>query len=377
MTDPSIADRRMGASRLVGDGFASAAEAVGWHLAMQAQDYAPAKWSVGQRSTRVRDHDLDLALADGSIVRTHVLRPTWHFVAREDIRWLLMLSGPRVQQANRRRYAELGLDGPTIARAGRAIVRALEGGNRLTRDGIAAVLDDAKIDRSGQRLPYVLMNLELEAVIASGGLSGKQQTFALLDERVPVGDPLDRDHALVELTRRYLRSHGPASAKDLSWWSGLTVADVRRAVAELGTEVHSETIDGLTLWSLDGKGAAPPARGVELLQPYDELVVGFSESRFLEDPRAEAARVAWRDRTLPSGVLLFDGRIAGYWSRRVERDTIRIEAHLYEPKKRGLAPALAAAAEEHGAFFDRPVNLEVKPLRGERGATGSARRPSR
>ena len=135
-----IARRRLRNSRLTGTGFGTPEEAVGWHLAMQSQDYGPAKWSVGQRSKGLTDRDLDEAVAAGSIIRTHVLRPTWHFVARDDLRWLLALSGPRVQQGNAGRYRELGLDARIRARVEKVIVSALEGGNRLTRKEIAAVL---------------------------------------------------------------------------------------------------------------------------------------------------------------------------------------------------------------------------------------------
>lgn len=185
MNGGAIARRRMRASRLTGRGFRSAGEAVGWHLAMQSQDYAPAKWSVGQRSRGLRDQDLDRALAGGSIVRTHVLRPTWHFVAREHLRWRLALSGPRVQQGNRGRYVQLGLDARALARGERLIVAALSEGGRLTRKELAAALDRARFDRDGQRMPHLLMHCELEAVIGSGGLSGNQQTYTLLDGCVP------------------------------------------------------------------------------------------------------------------------------------------------------------------------------------------------
>src|SRR5687768_8116349 len=204
MNANEIARRRIGNSRLTGDRFAAPDDVVRWHLAMQAQEYGPAKWSIGQRSTGLVDAEVDGAVAAGSIVRTHVLRPTWHFVARDDIRWLLALSAPRVQQGNAGRYRELGLDERTRARAEKVIVAALEGGNRLTRKEIGAVLDDAGIDRSGQRMPYILSHCELEAVIGSGGLAGKQHTFALLDDHVPAGGRFDRDDALVQLVRRYL-----------------------------------------------------------------------------------------------------------------------------------------------------------------------------
>lgn len=358
-----VSRRRMRASRLTGSRFASADEVVRWHLAMQSQDYGPAKWSVGQRSRGLRDVDLDRALEDGTILRTHVLRPTWHFVSREDVRWLLALSGPRVHQANARRYRELGLDGRSRARCERVIARALEGGVRLTRDQLAGVLDRAGIDGVGQRMPYILIHCELQAVICSGGLFGKQQTFALFDERVPASRrTFDRNKALVELVRRYLQSHGPATPNDMSWWSGLTAGDIKEVLAALGPEVASETIDGLTFWTISGDSVSPGSDGVHLLQAYDETIVGFRQSRWFGDPRGEAVVTAWRDPGRPSGVILADARVVGHWRRTVRRDTIGIEAFLYEPRKRGLAIALAAAAEHHGAFFGRPVNLTVEPI---------------
>jgi hypothetical protein len=361
MSDPGIARRRLRNSRLTGTGFTSPAEAVGWHLAMQAQDYGPAKWSIGQRSKGLTDHDLDEALANGSIIRTHVLRPTWHFVARDDLRWLLALSGPRVQQGNAGRRRQLDLDEKTLSRCEAVIVSALEGDNRLTRNELAAALDDAGIDRSGQRMPYILAHCELEAVICSGGRSGKQQTYALVDERVPNGHRFDRDDALVELVRRYLTSHGPATVKDMSWWSGLTMADLRKALDVLGDEVRSETIDGIVLWSSASDDSPPPAaRGAHLLQTYDELVVGYTESRFLGDPGAEEARAAWGDRTFPSGVLLLNGRIGGHWRRTLERTQVAIDVHLYQEPKRGDTKALEAAAAALGRFVDLPVTLDVR-----------------
>ena len=356
-----IARRRVLGSRLTGPRFETPEEAVRWHGAMQAQDYGPAKWSIVQRSTGLVDAGLDEALATGSIVRTHVLRPTWHFMARGDVRWLLALSGPRVQHGNGPRYRQLGLDERTLARCEAVIGSALQGGHRLTRNEIAPVLDRTGIDRSGQRMPYILMHCELEAVICSGGLSGKQQTYALLDERVPKGGRFDRDDALVELTRRYLTSHGPATVKDLGWWSGLTIADIRNALDMLGVEVRNETVEGKVFWSVASDDAPPPAvRGAHLLQTYDELVVGFTESRFFGDPGVELARAAWRDRTFPSGGILLNGRIGGHWRRTLGPARIRVEVHLYGEPKRGHARAVEAAAQELGRFFGREVALETK-----------------
>ncbi len=363
MPDLRIALRRMRNSRLTGTPFGTPEQAVRWHGAMQAQDYGPAKWSIGQRAAGLADQDLDAALASGSIIRTHVLRSTWHVAANEDVRWLLALTGPRVQQQIGPRYRELGLDERTRARCRRLIASALAGGNRLTREGIAAVLDAARIDRTGQRLPHILMHCELEATICSGGLSGRQHTYALFDERVPNDRPFDRDEALVELTRRFLTSHGPATVKDLRWWSSLTVADIKRALGMMGSEVRSRIVDGLTFWSIAADTARPPAaRGVHLLQPYDELIVGFSESRFFGDPRAEEARTAWKDRSLPNGLVLLNGGVAGHWRRTAGRDAVRIEAMLYEGPTRGAVRALEAVGADLGRFVGREVTVEAKQL---------------
>jgi hypothetical protein len=369
MKPPEIARRRMGHSRLTGEGFTTPEEAVGWHLAMQAQDYGPAKWSIGQRSKGLVEDDLDDALAAGSIVRTHVLRPTWHFVARDDIRWLLALSGPRVQQGNAGRYRELGLDERTRARCETVIASALEGGNRLTRNEIAAALDDGGIDREGQRMPHILMHCELEALIGSGGLSGKQQTYALLDERAPSAPVLDRDEALVRLVKRYLTSHGPATVKDMSWWSGLTMGNIRTALHLLGSsEVRSDSIEGLELWSVASDDPIPPpVRGAHFLQTYDELVVGFTESRFFGDQGAEVARAAWADRTFPSGVLLLNGRIGGHWRRTIGRDSVLVEVHLYEDRRRGDTRAVEKAAADLGRFHGLPANVDVRSVSAPRG----------
>ena len=230
------------------------------------------------------------------------------------------------------------------------------------------MLDDAGIDRSGQRMPYILSHCELEAVIGSGGLEGKQQTFALLDDRVPAGGRFDRDDALVELVRRYLTSHGPATVKDMSWWSGLTMTDLRKALELLGSsEVRSETVDALELWSVaSDDDTPPPVRGAHLLQTYDELVVGFTESRFYGEAGAEQARAAWGDRTYPSGVFLLNGHVGGHWRRTLAREAVAIAVHFYAEPKRGDTSAIETAAADLGRFHGLPVSLEVHPASSHR-----------
>ena len=355
----------MHASRLTGEPFAGAAEVVRHHLAMQAQEFGPAKWSIGQRSDDVLDPDVDRAVEDGAIVRTHILRPTWHFVAREDLRWLMALSGPRVAKGNAGRYRRLGLDAKSFDRATTLIVRELDGGARRTRNELAEALDRSRFDREGQRMPHILMQLELDLVIGSGGLDGKRQTYVLLDGRVPSTEPIDRDEALAELVRRYLGSHGPSTVKDMGWWSGLTMGDLRRGLEALGDQVRSEDVDGLSCWSLSATESRPPApRGAQLLQTYDELVVGYTESRFLGDPASELARAAWTERSFPTGLLLLGDRVGGHWRRTFEREGVRIEAHLYEEPTPSTTRAVRAAAKSFGRFVGLTPTVELHRYAG-------------
>lgn len=366
MKATEIARRRIRNSRLASERFPAPEDVVRWHLAMQAQDYGPAMWSIGQRSKALREADVDRALTEGAIVRTHVLRPTWHFVASDDIHWLLALSGPRVRQGSAGRQRQLELDARTLGRAEKIVTAVLEGGNRLTRDELAAAFDRRKLDRDGQRMPYLLMHCELVGLIGSGGREGKQQTYALLDERVPGrGRRFDRDEAVVELVRRYLGSHGPATVKDLSWWSGLTMADLRAALGSLEGAVVGEEVDGLTFWSAASERSRrpPAARGVHLLQTYDELVVGYTESRFHGDLSSELARQAWTDRTFPTGLFLLHGRVGGHWRRTIEPKRVRASFHTYGAIGEADARMLGTAAARLGRFLGVPVITEISRFR--------------
>src|SRR3712207_3882566 len=110
MADLDIARRRLHNQRLAGEKLERPAEVAGWMGAVQAQDYPAAKWALGLRLRDALDADVERAFAEGTILRTHVMRPTWHFVLPADIRWLLALTGPRVNAFNASNYRALELD---------------------------------------------------------------------------------------------------------------------------------------------------------------------------------------------------------------------------------------------------------------------------
>jgi hypothetical protein len=212
-------------------------------------------------------------------------------------------------------------------------------------------------------MPHLLMHCELESVICSGPVLGKEQTYALFDERVPKGSEFDREGAVEELVKRYLKSHSPASVKDMAWWSGLTIRDLRSGLESLGAQAISETIEGTTLWWSDDQR---PSRNknavVQLLQTYDEFVVGYSESRYLGDPRAARVRKLFTDRNLPNGTVMLGSRVAGHWRRTVTGKAVDVQVLLYEPLKGTAKIALETAVEELGRFLGRQPNLSIGRL---------------
>jgi hypothetical protein len=351
MRDIDIAHWRMHNLLLSGEPLDSPEDVVRWLVAVQSQDYGPAKWSVGMRVHGASDGALDQAMAEGAILRTHVLRPTWHFVAPEDIRWMLELTGPRVQVANGHPYRLYELDGDTLARSNELLVDALVGGNQRMRKELGAMLETAGISTAGQRLPYILMNAELNGLICSGALKGKQQTYALLDERAPRARRLEPDEALAELTLRYFTSHGPATERDFQAWSSLTLADIRRGLAMVASRLENADINGLPYWFAEPfPNVEPVSPTAHLLQGYDEYFMGYRESRHVVDLAGFTDSLP-NGRSIFNGVVVLDGQIAGHWKRAFKRREVVFDVALYRPLDDAQRGALEAAAGRQGEFL--------------------------
>ena len=355
-----IAAHRLRNQRLVGARFHAPWDAVRWLGAVQSQDYPGAKWALALRTRAVDDAALDRAFDAGAFLRTHVMRPTWHFVAPEDLRWLLALTSPRVHAVNGHMYRKLELDAALFRRAHARFTRALRGGRSLTRQELAAVLEAGGIEARGQRLAYVVMHAELDGLLCSGPMRGKQHTYMLLEERVAPAPALARDEALARLAQRYFTSHGPATVHDFAWWSGLTVADARESVSLVGSALERVELDGKTYWM-----AGPPsalvegdAPAVHLLPNYDEHVVAYRDHGPTLDP---ATAKALRDRTdgpLDVHLVARDGLVVGGWRRSLEKDSAAVNVDLLIPLRRPERAALRRAADDYGRFVGVPVTLK-------------------
>jgi hypothetical protein len=361
-TVTGIPARRMHAQRLIGEPFASPVDAVRWLGAVQSQDYAGAKWALGQRSRGATEAELDRLFDDGAILRTHVMRPTWHFVLPGDIRWLLDLTAPRVRSGLATRLRELRLDEAVIARAGAAFAAALAGGRHRTRAELGEALRAAGISPDGQRLPHLLMRAELDALIVSGPRHGKQFTYALLEERVPKANVRDRDEAVGELARRYFQSHGPAQVQDFSWWSGLTLADSRNGIARAGPALHHQTIDGK---DYGFAAEVRPVRDVpgiaHLLPNFDEYTVAYRDRAAALHPDRPFEPALFAFGSMLANVLTIGGHIRGSWRRRMTKGSAQLEIRTLGRIEPAEAAAAEAAGRRMGRFLERKVELSWLP----------------
>ena len=336
-----------------------------WLVAVQAQDYAGAKWALGLRMRRATDEAVERAFTAGALLRTHVLRPTWHFVAPADIRWLLALTAPRVHAANAHMYRKMELDDAVFRRSHAALTRALQGGHQLTREELGVVHQNVGIATDQEfRLAYLMMRAELEGIVCSGARRGKQFTYALLDERVPPTRALEREEALAALAGRYFRSRGPATVRDFAKWSGLTVGDATCGLEAVKAELRREVFGERAYWSGAGKAPTqgrPPI--AHLLSIYDEYISSYKDRSGIVDGRY-AAKLRAMGNAL-NHVVLVDGQIVGSWRRAIGEHAVVVETSIFRPLKKPEKRAVVLAAERYGKFLGLPVvPREVGPKRG-------------
>jgi hypothetical protein len=324
--------------------------------AVQSQDYAGGKWGLGLRMNGATDAALDQAFNEGRILRTHILRPTWHFVAPQDIRWMLALSAPRVHTANGFMYRQQGLDGTIIKKSYTVLEEVLQDGKYLTRPELGSAFEKAGIKKAqGVRLGYFIMSAELDGILCSGPRRGKQFTYALLEERAPKVRAWEREEALAELTRRYFATRGPATLHDFTWWSGLTMADAKEGIDAVKSKFASEEIDGKTYWFDSSvspvKEKSPTAH---LLPNYDEYFIGFKDRSAIGEV-AKQANIKANDPSFLAHVIILDGQVVGGWRRTLKKDAVQVEYTLITELTKPQETAVDQAASQYGEFLQLTV----------------------
>ena len=356
-----IAAQRLAAQQIARPSFSKPAELVAWMGAIQAQEPLAARWAVGLRlggrGAAAGASAIEEALADGRLLRTHVMRWTWQLVTPADLHWMLPLVAPRLLARAARRHRELALDAKTFQRAEAAFTRALADGAHRTRAELGAALRAAGVAPDGQRLPHLLGHAELQGLICSGAPRAKQATWALLARRAPrAGTALTRDEALAELARRYFRSRGPATAADFAWWSGLAPVDARAGLAAVAPELTSQSIAGVTYWRARQAPRVSPAALADayLLPAFDEYLVAYRARSAVLSPRDTRRINAGGGLLAPTVVV--GGQVVGTWRRTLGRSVVTIALSLFGKPASQDRARIVAAVERYGAF----LGLETK-----------------
>jgi hypothetical protein len=355
MTSSNIKDLRLLSQHLVGKKFTTPYEAVSHFGGVQSQDYFAASWSLGQRIENATDKTIDEAFNQGKILRTHVMRPTWHFVAPEDIRWMQELTSPRVKQFMSHYNRKLELDDKLFTKTTATIVKVLKEKTHATRQELKAALTDIGIKTDVQRLAHLVMWAELDAIICSGPRIGKQFTYALLEERAPKRKVLNREEALAELAKRYFTGHGPAQLKDFSWWSGLTVKDAQEGISMVKSKLEEETIDGKTYWYVKEIKVTKPSPKTFLLSIYDEYTIAYSDRSALGGEKYFEKIISMGNAL--TGVIIFNGILIGTWKRVIKKTTVEIKLSPFRKTTNQEKVALQKEAERYGKFLGLKAHI--------------------
>lgn len=358
MTRAFTADRqrltglRLTAQGIAGAPFDSPSAVVRHLLAMQAQDFRGALWSVGLRTPAASSGDVEQALANREIVRSWPMRGTLHFVPATDLGWMLQLTGDRIFASAAGRHRQLGLDEPQFAAARATAERVLAGGVVLSRHGLLHAISEDGTDVSGQRGAHLLLALSVRRVLVFGPVDGTTQTFTLLDEWVPAPRRLERDEALAEFVLRYFVGHGPASTRDFAWWSSLTLTDARRGLSMVEGQLEAIEVGGTTYYHRPG--LEPAAEAVHALPGFDEYVLGYQDRSAQLAPEFAQAIVPGNNGVFRPTIVA-RGEIVGAWRRSASARKVRVEVEAFLPLSEQDTAGFSRAIARFGDFVGMPV----------------------
>ena len=347
-----LTDIRLLSQQLAQPVLSTPRELVSWMGAVQAQEYNMAKWAIGVRLKDTSLRDVEEAVRKGDILRTHIMRPTWHFVAAEDIRWMLRLTGPRIKTsaASWGKALHLEITESLYTKCNKLIEKLLEGNQSLTKREIGEGLSKAGIETDDARMTILMMNAEAEGIVCNGTDAGKTPTYALLEERVASGKELHREEALAKLAQKYFRSHSPAGLQDFTWWSGQTITDAKKAIGLIRSELIEERWEQHELFVHESyNGVAGTDDVLHFLPSYDEYLISYKERTTVIDEAHH--RKAFNTFGIFYPVILYNGKVVGNWKKLSKKNTIEVETSFFEKKTKIDKRLLAQAEEKYRNFM--------------------------
>jgi len=318
--------------------------------AVQAQDFAMAKWALGIRLSGCGNQEIMEAYNRGEILRTHILRPTWHFVSPVNIRWMLLLSAEKIKSSSKSRDRDLGITEELYGRTNRIIRKALEGNKCLTKDALAAEIEKAKIKTESAYMTHYMMRAEVEGIVCSGALEGASQTYALLEERVPACPVLSKEEALARLVRIYFTTRCPATLQDFCWWSNLSLTEAKRGLSAVKPELFPEKIAGQTYWFAHACNPKDDASNrVFLLPAFDEYIISYRDrSAALLEEEMQSKAISSNGVFRPTVVA--NGKVVGLWKKAASGRRFTTVDFFSQPDE-SISKALDYAIRNYTAFW--------------------------
>ncbi len=358
MTHSDISNFRIQNQFIQNPEFLSAKDLVYSMGAMQAQDLSMVKWAVGQRLQVATEKAIDNAYNKGEVIRTHLMRPTWHLVSAEDVYWLLELTAPRIKPLLKARNIQLELTEDIFSRCYRIIEKELDNGMALTREKLVQLFEKEKIKTDENRFSHLMMRAELDGLICSGPLHNGKLTYTLLPYRVPAKKLLSKEEALHELARRYFFSHGPATLQDFVWWSGLSVSDARKALEINKSNLMSEIVLSQTYWFGNSISHSKlNSVDVYLLPAFDELLISYRDRTALIT--SENNKKAISNNGIFRPIVVVNGEVCGIWRRTSQKNQTIIEVNLFQMQNKQIVEHIENEANRYSLFIDKPVQLIV------------------
>lgn len=351
MKPEDIATTRLQNQQISASKFTSVKEIVAYMGAIQAQDFGMAKWAVGLRVPGITDAMVEEAMGMGEIIRTHVLRPTWHFVSADDVRWMTELTAPRIRMLMAGNNKKLGLDDITFRKSNRLLEKAFSNQQFLSRAEIQQYLVDGGIILGENRLSHILENAELEQVICSGEVQNRKPGYAFFERQIKPTIKKTKDEALAELARRYFTGHGPATLHDFAWWSGLSLTEVKLGWELIKADFITEKIGEKDYHFRGEKEAEAVADNVHFLPAFDEFLVGYAD-------RSATLHIKHTPKTVTKNGMFFptvvvDGKVTGLWKKTLVKGVTGIGPSYFLKKDALGKRVVKKATEKYAEFLKR------------------------
>lgn len=345
-----IAIERLESQHLGSDKIRSSSKLVSWLVAIQAQEYEGAKWSIGLRLRNKSDKYVENALKSKKIVRTWVNRGTLHFVNSKDVKWMLKLLAPRLIKRNSRRYRELGLDEEILNMAETILEDAVSGNKGIRRSELREILKENNISTDGQRFAFMLQRASLDGLIHQG-ISVKNDPLYHSLKNLP-STHMTKDEALEEISKRYFYSHGPATLKDFVWWSGLTVKEAQAGLKSVEHELTKYEIGNKIYWTEIGRKLRDQALpNVKIIPQYDDYLLGYQDRGASIDERTKI--LLKQKYGIFNPVILVNGTVTGTWKREINKNKVIFKLNHFRPLNRQENEALLTEIDDYSIFIDK------------------------